>query len=579
MRKLYTVVGLGLAALLVAAAPATADGTETLGTPSVSLASGTGVAVGGAGTQAFPNVDRSLSVTVPAGATVKQVLLYWEGHWTDHVPHWSHVPQVDGDNVVSLNGNVVTGTKIGGSTPFYIQSTGAVDGTENHVAYRADVTALNLVSAGMTNLTLGNMRFESNFLLGFPFDQGNDGAAVVVVYDGGGTAATIGLKDGLDLAFANFPSPLDTTVPQTFTFPSAAVDRAGSLSTLAGSVGLPGGPQGVRGNVLQLAFNTGQTASFVDPWASSQGAEFDALTLPVTIPAGATSMTVQALSQGGDLPASFAWIGATLTVPTLTPPPAALGDFVWHDLNKNGIQDAGEPGIAGVTVKLFDCASNQLATTTTSASGLYLFNNLTAGGYSVQFVLPSGYAFTLLNQGANDATDSDANTTTGRTGCYTLAAGETNLTVDAGMFQPPRFAGETATGAGFSWSWTQGAPSTWFMYTPWVTTTVNGVTKTGISPNGVDLIAGQHYIAGRITGTRNGTTTITITLNAGFRFADASGNVKINPMSCTSSQPYKSPGKFTVQRTASVAANSITVTGLANAACYGIHADVERELP
>ena len=579
MRKLYTVVGLGLAALLVAAAPATAEGTETLGTPAVALAAGNGVAVAGAGTQAFPNVDRNFSVTVPAGATVKQVLLYWEGHWTNHGPYALHTPQVDGDNVVSLNGNVINGTKIGGSTPFYTQSSGAVDGTENHVAYRADVTSLNLVTAGVSNLTLGNMRFESNYLLGFPFDQGNDGAAVVVVYDGGGTAATVGLKDGLDLAFAMFPSPLDTTVPQTFTFPAAAVDRTASLNTLAGSIGLPGGSAGVRGNVLALSFNTGQTASLVNPWASSQGAEFDAHTASVTIPAGATSMTVQALSQGGDLPASFAWIGATLTVPTPTPPPAALGDFVWHDLNKNGIQDAGEPGIAGVTVRLFDCASTQLATTTTNASGLYLFSNLTPGGYSVQFVLPTGYAFTLQNQGADDAKDSDANTTTGRTGCYTLAAGETNLTVDAGMFQPPRFAGETATGAGFPWKWTQGAPDNWFMYTPWVQTTVNGVTKPGISPNGVDLIAGQHYVAGRITGTRNGTTSITITLNAGFQWAAGSGNVKINPMSCTASQPYKSPGKFAVQATANVALNSITVTGLANTACYGIHADVLRELP
>ena len=55
--------------------------------------------------------------------------------------------------------------------------------------------------------------------------------------------------------------------------------------------------------------------------------------------------------------------------------------------------------------------------------------------------------------------------------------------------------------------------------------------------------------------------------------------MKINPMSCTASQPYKSPGKFAVQATANVALNSITVTGLANTACYGIHADVLRELP
>ena len=30
--------------------------------------------------------------------------------------------------------------------------------------------------------------------------------------------------------------------------------------------------------------------------------------------------------------------------------PACLGNFVWNDLNGNGIQDAGEPGIDGVKV-------------------------------------------------------------------------------------------------------------------------------------------------------------------------------------------------------------------------------------
>ncbi|MBK7608862.1 MAG: hypothetical protein IPI18_17550 [Saprospiraceae bacterium] len=32
--------------------------------------------------------------------------------------------------------------------------------------------------------------------------------------------------------------------------------------------------------------------------------------------------------------------------------PAAIGNFVWHDLNANGIQDPGEPGISGVSVSL-----------------------------------------------------------------------------------------------------------------------------------------------------------------------------------------------------------------------------------
>jgi hypothetical protein len=113
------------------------------------------------------------------------------------------------------------------------------------------------------------------------------------------------------------------------------------------------------------------------------------------------------------------------------------------------------------------------------------------------------------------------------------------------------------------------------MYTPWVTT--NGFT--GISAaGGADLIAGQFYLAGKITGTRGTTTSITITLNSGFLFQTGSSNVMINPMSCTTAQPYVQPGKFTVKATAAANATSITVTGLPNTACYGIHVGVLRQI-
>ncbi|MGE5621137.1 MAG: SdrD B-like domain-containing protein [archaeon] len=122
-----------------------------------------------------------------------------------------------------------------------------------------------------------------------------------------------------------------------------------------------------------------------------------------------------------------------------TPNPASIGDFVWKDLNNNGIQDSGEPGIPGVTVNLYACNSNTiLQTTTTDASGLYHFTGLTPGSYYVQFVLPTGYAYSPMNAGSDDALDSDADpANAGKTGCYTLIAGETNNTVDAGLYPIP----------------------------------------------------------------------------------------------------------------------------------------------
>jgi hypothetical protein len=581
-RLVKTCLGLVIIAMASVAVQqvAIADGTETLGTPSIPIASGTGVAVAGVGMLDFPDLPNSFDVVVPPGATVRQVLLYWTGHWTDHGPYELHVPQIDGDDSISVNGIPVTGTKIGGSTAFYLQFAGAVDGTEKHVAYRADITSLGLVGAGTNTLTISDMLFESNYPPGFPFNQGNDGAGVVVIYDAPtDTPASITLRDGLDLAYANFLPPLNTTVPQTFTFAPSPEVRTATLATLAASV-FARDPWGPRANQLLINFDTGENVVIDNPWQSEQGFEFDAYQTVVTIPANASSMILQAVSGGPEgEPSSLAWIAAALSVPVIPPPLAKIGDFVWQDLNKNGIQDDGEPGIGGVTVRLLDCAGSELGTTTTAASGLYLFDGLQPGGYMVQFGLPAGHAFSPRDQGLDDAVDSDAHPATGLTGCYTLGANETNFTVDAGMYAVQQFQGETATGAGFGWAWTNRAPSNWFMYTPWSSTKINGITKAGISPNGVDLIAGQHYVAGRLTGVRSSTsTTITITLNSGFQFAGASNNVRINPMSCTSNQDYVQPGKFTVATTAPVSNNSITVTGLPNTACYGIHVDVDRTL-
>ena len=69
-------IGLGLLALaFVVPSSALADGTETLGTPSVPVAAGTGALVAGVGTET--SQPQSFSFTVPG--TPKQVLLYWTG--------------------------------------------------------------------------------------------------------------------------------------------------------------------------------------------------------------------------------------------------------------------------------------------------------------------------------------------------------------------------------------------------------------------------------------------------------------------------------------------------------------------
>jgi hypothetical protein len=96
-----------------------------------------------------------------------------------------------------------------------------------------------------------------------------------------------------------------------------------------------------------------------------------------------------------------------------------LGSSVWFDLNLNGIKDAGEPAVGGVTVKLYLDANNDniadgaaITTTTTSASGVYAFNSLTPNNYIVGITPPAGYAIVTTNGGDPDNdVDNDNNGT------------------------------------------------------------------------------------------------------------------------------------------------------------------------
>ncbi|HBC4914699.1 TPA: carboxypeptidase regulatory-like domain-containing protein, partial [Staphylococcus aureus] len=110
-----------------------------------------------------------------------------------------------------------------------------------------------------------------------------------------------------------------------------------------------------------------------------------------------------------------------------------LGDYVWEDINKNGIQDQDEKGISGVTVTLKDENGNVLKTVTTDADGKYKFTDLDNGNYKVEFTTPEGYTPTSTNTGGNDTVDSNGLTTTG------VINGADNMTLDSGFYKTPKY--------------------------------------------------------------------------------------------------------------------------------------------
>lgn len=121
---------------------------------------------------------------------------------------------------------------------------------------------------------------------------------------------------------------------------------------------------------------------------------------------------------------------------------ATVGDYVWADTGDgshygNGIQDSDEPGLANVTVHLFNADGTELQSKATDADGKYRFGGLSDGTYYIAFDLPTSYAFSpqdVTTQG--EGKDSDANGSTGRTAHFDLKEGDNVNTWDAGMYKP-----------------------------------------------------------------------------------------------------------------------------------------------
>lgn len=119
-------------------------------------------------------------------------------------------------------------------------------------------------------------------------------------------------------------------------------------------------------------------------------------------------------------------------------PYVSVGDYVWLDVDRDGIQDGAEPPIDGVTMRLTGDGTREA---TTSGGGLYAFRDLLAdAAYEMEVVPPAGYSLTTRSApGSTPADDSGFDRTTRRQAFVAPASGA-NLasppddpTIDAGL--------------------------------------------------------------------------------------------------------------------------------------------------
>ncbi|MDO5093628.1 MAG: SdrD B-like domain-containing protein [Propionibacteriaceae bacterium] len=122
----------------------------------------------------------------------------------------------------------------------------------------------------------------------------------------------------------------------------------------------------------------------------------------------------------------------------------SVGDYVWFDANKDGIQNEGDSPLAGVELTLTgpdggpvtDVNGQPVAPIKTDVDGKYLFVDLPVlqdgEAYTVTVTAPEGYTPTVAGQG-----DREIDSSTGSATSQGLTKdGESDLTLDFGFIKP-----------------------------------------------------------------------------------------------------------------------------------------------
>ena len=128
----------------------------------------------------------------------------------------------------------------------------------------------------------------------------------------------------------------------------------------------------------------------------------------LTVDPNAGAVVVQFTVAVMDLAGVFDTTPATVTMPFSVPDAASISGHVWFDTDNDGLMDASELGIPGVRIVLTgtDDAGNAVSlTTTTDASGAWIFDNLAPGVYRLHEDQPASFAdgTDVLGTGASRA--------------------------------------------------------------------------------------------------------------------------------------------------------------------------------
>ena len=124
-------------------------------------------------------------------------------------------------------------------------------------------------------------------------------------------------------------------------------------------------------------------------------------TVRVTLPAGYGISDGSVQSRTVDLDVSFA-TGEEEALTLAVAPVGALGGRVFEDMDNDGIMGDGDPGVAGLTVRIEGNRTGTVREITTDETGEYLFDFLPDDMYTISATLPDGMLYARYSQTGGD---------------------------------------------------------------------------------------------------------------------------------------------------------------------------------
>ncbi|HFA48880.1 MAG TPA: T9SS type A sorting domain-containing protein [Bacteroidetes bacterium] len=249
---------------------------------------------------------------------------------------------------------------------------------------------------------------------------------------GSASANASGSVGGFAYAWDNGENGASISGLTAGTYNVTATDTNGCTATAAVQISGALGPESASISVDQALMEvgsddgilsasvTGGTPPYTYEW--SNGAMGTTLE---DLPAGAYSVTATDAN------------GCTVSASANLFVAACTGGKIWNDRNRDGCQDGGELGVAGVELLLLgtDIWGNLVTAVTTSAiNGEYIFEGLPPGEYQVDMAVPDGYALTAANACSDDFTDSDFAANGTGLDIISLVEGHCCLIVDGGIY-------------------------------------------------------------------------------------------------------------------------------------------------